>query len=192
MQCTTQAAGSYRLMTPDERGEIMIGLRNGESMRSIARRLGRQPSVVVREIRANSTEDGRYQSYWAQKRSERRRRMSRQRERIADHQIRHYLHEKLKEGWSPGQIAGRIGMELPGNGSATKRSTSTCSKRNGSSRNISNVDERTAENGSTNAPNAFSFPIASVLKTVRSASTLARNTGTGKATPRSADRARRR
>lgn len=113
MQCTTQATRSYRVLTPDERGEIMIGLRSGESVRSIARQLGRRPSVILREIKANSTEDGRYQSYWAQKRSERRRRTSRQRERIADRNIRSYVHEKLEEGWSPEQIAGRIHLERP-------------------------------------------------------------------------------
>ena len=114
MQSTTQANRSYRVLTPDERGEIMIGLRRGESVRSIARRLGRRPSVVLREIKANSTEDGRYQSYWAQKRSGRRRRLSRQRERIADRHIRSYVHEKLEVGWSPEQIAGRIRLERPG------------------------------------------------------------------------------
>ena len=113
MQSTTQATRTYRVLTPDERGEIMIGLRSGESIRSIARRLGRRPSVILREIRANSTEDARYQSYWAHNRSERRRRASRQRERIADRQIRSYVHEKLEEGWSPEQIAGRIRVERP-------------------------------------------------------------------------------
>jgi len=113
MQCTTQGTRSYSVLKPDERGEIMIGLRSGESIRSIGRQLGRHPSVILREIKANSTEDGRYQSYWAQKRSERRRRSSRQRERIADRQIRSYVHEKLKEGWSPEQIAGRICLERP-------------------------------------------------------------------------------
>jgi len=58
----------------------MIGLRTNESIRSIAGRLNRNASVISREIKTNSTEDGRYQCYWAQKRSERRRRNSRCRE----------------------------------------------------------------------------------------------------------------
>jgi len=114
MQSTSQTPRTYRVLSPDEREEIMIGVRSNESIRSIASRLNRNPSVICREIKTNSTEDGRYQCYWAQKRSERRRRNSRRRQRIADRQIRHYLHEKLKEGWSPEQIAGRIGLELPG------------------------------------------------------------------------------
>ncbi|MBN2736682.1 MAG: helix-turn-helix domain-containing protein, partial [Spirochaetales bacterium] len=50
----------YRVLDPEERGEIMIGLRNEESIRSIANRLKRHPSVISREIKANSTEDNHY------------------------------------------------------------------------------------------------------------------------------------
>lgn len=114
MQCTAETTRSYRVLTPDEREEIMIGLRQDESMRSIARRLGRNVSVIAREIKANSTEDGRYQAYWAQQRSQRRRRQSRHRERIADIAVRGYVREKLQEGWSPEQIAGRIRLDMPG------------------------------------------------------------------------------
>jgi len=114
MQCTSQTPRTYRVLSPDEREEIMIGVRTNESIRSIAGRLNRNPSVISREIKTNRTEEGRYQCYWAQKRSERRRRNSRRRPRIADGGIRHYLHEKLKEGWSPEQVAGRIRIDLPG------------------------------------------------------------------------------
>lgn len=102
----------YRSLTPSDREEIMVGLRKGESIRTIAKSICRNPSVVSREIRKNITEDDIYQAYWAQKRSERRRRMSRQRDRIADKDIRSYLEEKLKQGWSPEQIAGRIKLDL--------------------------------------------------------------------------------
>jgi transposase, IS30 family len=37
----------------DEREDIMIGLSKQESMTSIARRLGRSPSTVTREVAAN-------------------------------------------------------------------------------------------------------------------------------------------
>ena len=113
MQCTAEPIRSYRVLTPDERGEIMVGLRNKESIRSIAKRLQRQPSVISREIKANSTEDGRYQNYWAEQRSRRRRRKCRQRARLADETVRAYTYEKLKEHWSPEQIAGRISIDIP-------------------------------------------------------------------------------
>jgi len=116
MQYTSYATRSYRVLTHEEREEIMIGHRQRESIRSIARRLERNQSVVSREIKNNSTEEGRYQAYWAQMRSERRRRQSRWRERIADRLVRNYVHQKLSLGWSPEQICGRIPRDIPGKG----------------------------------------------------------------------------
>jgi len=113
MQFTSYTTRSYRVLTLEEREEIMMGHRQSESIRSIACRLERNPSVVSREIKNNSTEEGRYQAYWAQKRSERRRRQSRWRKRIADRRVRHYVHDKLSLGWSPEQISGRIRLDMP-------------------------------------------------------------------------------
>ena len=108
---TTRA---YRVLSHAEREEIMIGLRAGGSVRAIARTLHRHPSVISREVRANRSEDGRYHAYWAQNRSRRRRRSSRRRPRVTDPRVRGYIAEKLKLGWSPEQISGRIGKEQPG------------------------------------------------------------------------------
>ncbi len=114
MQCTSQSKRLYRVLTPEDREEIMTGRRRGESIRSIARRLDRNPSVISREIKNNSAEDNRYQAYWANSRTQIRRRQSRKRERISDPVIREYVIEKLEPGWSPRQIAGRIEIDLPG------------------------------------------------------------------------------
>ncbi|MDC7125059.1 MAG: helix-turn-helix domain-containing protein [Spirochaetales bacterium] len=88
-------------MLTEEREEIIIGLCQRESIRAISKRLGRKQSVISREIKKNSTEDGRYQAFWAHTRSTKRRKESRCRERIPDEEIRIYISEKLKEGWSP-------------------------------------------------------------------------------------------
>ncbi len=104
----------YRILSPVDRKVVMIGYRNKESIRSIARSLNRQPSVISRGITANLTEDGKYHWYWAQKRFERRRRKSRQKDRMRDPEVRAYLEEKLKEEWSPVQIAGRLPVEKVG------------------------------------------------------------------------------
>jgi len=114
MQCSAKSTRPYRPLTHVEREKIMLGVHNSESIRTIAARLGRRPSVVSREIKANSTEDGWYQAVWAQNRSQRRRRNSRRRERIADRSVRAYVRAKLTLGWSPEQIAGRIGFDMPG------------------------------------------------------------------------------
>ncbi|MFP4385254.1 MAG: helix-turn-helix domain-containing protein [Spirochaetia bacterium] len=68
MQCTSNEKRTYRVITHAEREEIMIGIRTGESIRAIARRLGRNASVISRELKNNCTEDGRYQAFWANSR----------------------------------------------------------------------------------------------------------------------------
>lgn len=113
MQSTQKRTRPYSLLTPTDREEIMIGRRNGRSIRWIARKLGRHPSVISREIRSNQTEDGRYQSTWAQNRSTQRRKKSRQREWMANRELRAYVRENLAIGWSPEQIAGRISIDKP-------------------------------------------------------------------------------
>lgn len=113
MQSTTESTRSYRVLSHEEREEIMIGRRAGRSLRDIARRLGRNVSVVSREVRANSTEDGRYQAFWANARSTRRRTLSRTRPRIGDLAVQEYVERHLKLGWSPEQIAGRLPIDHP-------------------------------------------------------------------------------
>jgi len=114
MQYSGKTTRSYRVLTHAEHEEIMIGLRANESFRSIAQRLRRNVSVISREIQANSTEDGRYQAFWANARSKRRRKQSRARQRIPDEEVRIYIVEKLEIGWSPEQIAGRLPFDRPG------------------------------------------------------------------------------
>ena len=114
MQSTVETTRSYRVLSHGEREEIMIGRRTGQSLRSIAHRLGRNVSVISREVKANSTEDGRYQAFWANARSARRRKLSRTRQRIRDSGIQEYIEQKLQLGWSPEQIAGRLPIDKPG------------------------------------------------------------------------------
>lgn len=127
MDSNARATRAYRVLSHAEREEIMIGLRGGLSRREIARRLARHPSVITREIRSNSTEDGRYQAYWAQSRSARRRRSSRQRPRVADLRVRAYIDKKLKLGWSPEQISEGSAETTTSCRSAMRRSTNTYS-----------------------------------------------------------------
>ena len=71
MQVTAKTSRSYRTLIYAEREEIIIGVRTGQSLRDIGKRPCRTVSVISREIKANSTEDGRYQAYWANARSAR-------------------------------------------------------------------------------------------------------------------------
>lgn len=51
-----------------DREEILVGIRAGESLGSIACRLGRAPSTVTREVAANGGRDG-YSAWAAQQRA---------------------------------------------------------------------------------------------------------------------------
>ena len=51
-----------------DREEILVGIRAGESLRVIARRLGRVPSTVSREVAANGGRDG-YSAWHAHQRA---------------------------------------------------------------------------------------------------------------------------
>jgi transposase, IS30 family len=46
-----------------DREEVLVGIRSGETLSAIARRIGRVPSVVTREVAANGGREG--YSAWA-------------------------------------------------------------------------------------------------------------------------------
>lgn len=93
----------------------MYMFRWGKSISLIARELGWNKSTISRELRRNTSRFLGY--YWdesAQKRTDRRRAQASRRCRLKNERIRNYVRAKLKEGWSPELIAGRIGRDLPG------------------------------------------------------------------------------
>jgi IS30 family transposase len=118
-----------------EREEIMVGTRRGESIRSIARRLGRAPSTIMREICANGRcrdAPGRYRALhrfganrggWdakslyrasmAQARSEARARRPKTGKLAGCRQLRHEVEGLLAMKYSPQQIAGVLAMNYP-------------------------------------------------------------------------------
>ncbi|MEQ7011238.1 helix-turn-helix domain-containing protein, partial [Actinopolymorpha sp. B17G11] len=51
-----------RCLTFAEREEIALARASGESMRSIAYRLGRSPSTISRELARNAEQTGRYRA----------------------------------------------------------------------------------------------------------------------------------
>ncbi len=87
-------------LTPAEREEISRGLATGDSLRAIARRLGRSASTVCREVERPGGRV-RYRAAEAEERSwERARRPKRCLLAINDG-LREVVAEKLKENWSP-------------------------------------------------------------------------------------------
>lgn len=105
----------YNHLSRDERVAIGIMLRDGKSLSEISRALGRNKGTISREIKRNSSPKQSYYTMpWAHLKAERRSWRAHRRPRLKNEQIVLYVRSKLKEGWSPEQIAGRIGLDHPG------------------------------------------------------------------------------
>lgn len=97
-------------ITADERDHIACWHAAGVSNKEIGRRLGRYHTSIDRELKRNEHR-GDYTAVAAQKLSERRNHLSRKRNALKDQKIYAYVVEKLRTGWSPEQIAGRLKKE---------------------------------------------------------------------------------
>jgi IS30 family transposase len=109
-----EPAGRYLSMA--EREEIAV-LRGRVAVREIARRLGRSPSTVSRELRRNSA-GGRpeyYRASSAQSQADRRARRPKTSKLAADPRLRGYVQDKLggRQRFSPEQIAARLAVDFP-------------------------------------------------------------------------------
>ena len=105
----------YHHLSLKEREVIDMMRRQGISMRQMAWVLGRSPSSISRELRRNrSSVYDCYMDHRAQERAYNRRSKASHRMRLKSDAIRDYVESKLKEDWSPEQIAGRIRIDHPG------------------------------------------------------------------------------
>src|SRR3954454_10732471 len=99
-------------LSPGEREEISRGLVAGEAYRSIARRLGRAPSTVLREVRANGGRP-RYRAWHAERARARRARRPRAAKLLRNPELRARVETLLGLFWSPQQIAAELRREHP-------------------------------------------------------------------------------
>jgi len=95
-----------------EREEISRGLAGGESLRAIARRLGRAPSTVSREVAGNGGRR-RYRACRADKAAVRGLRRPKASKLAACPRLRAVVEEKLELRWSPQQISGWLVENFP-------------------------------------------------------------------------------
>jgi IS30 family transposase len=95
-----------------EREEISRGLAGRESLRSIARRLGRSPSTVAREVATNGGRR-RYRACGADKAAVRRARRPKPSKLASCARLRMVVESKLELRWSPTQISGWLVAEFP-------------------------------------------------------------------------------
>ena len=98
----------YHHLSPEERAVIMIERQNGSSLRSIARRLGRSPSTLSRELRRAGP--GAYDATQAAQGYRERRAASRRPQLlIPGTALYQHVHDRLVfSRWSPQQIAARL------------------------------------------------------------------------------------
>ena len=94
-------------ISSQERDQIAILFASGASLRLIARQLKRSVSSISDEIKRNSVQ-GEYKAIEAQSLSQKRNTKSRRINPLKNPLIYRYVYDKLRCGWSPEQIAGRL------------------------------------------------------------------------------------
>lgn len=105
----------YQHFSIEEREQIQYGLWEKQSVRAIARVIGRSPSSVSREINRNIPPQRRqYTPRLAHERAEDHRHHRGRTERLKNDTIRWYVRTELRAGYSPEQIAGRLPRVHPG------------------------------------------------------------------------------
>ncbi len=100
-------------LTIAEREEISRSIVIGHSIRSIARRLGRAPSTVSREIARNGDRNS-YRASQADQAAWERAHRPQSCKLVKNSSLAHIVADKLKISWSPEQIAGWLKYEYPG------------------------------------------------------------------------------
>ena len=103
----------YRHLTPIERGQIELLVKENRSPEYIALQIGRSPSSIRREIARNGTRD-RYSAHSAQERYERCRQVCRPHPKLSQFRLREYVVEHIRDGeWSPEEVSGRLRLDYP-------------------------------------------------------------------------------
>lgn len=99
-------------LSAQERDLIAVWKGGGISLRKIARKLDRSHSTIIEEVKRNSFHDDKgnyyYVSIWAQSQTQKRIKKARERQPLKNPEIYSYVLDKLRQGWSPEQIAGRL------------------------------------------------------------------------------------
>lgn len=100
-------------MSAEERETLSLGLAHGQSLRTMARVLGRAPSTVSREYARHTTRGRPYRACTAQTQAAARARRPRRPRKLLDPWLWQYVRTHLTQGCSPEQIAGRLKRAYP-------------------------------------------------------------------------------
>ena len=102
-----------RCLTFAEREEIALARAGGETMRAIARRLGRSPSTISRELRRNADRCGGYRATTAHALAYERASRPKPAKLQTNLRLRELVQDDLRRRSSPEQIAGRLRRRFP-------------------------------------------------------------------------------
>jgi IS30 family transposase len=102
-----------RCLSFAEREEIALAHARGEKQCVIARRLGRSPSTVSRELRRNADRDGGYRATTAHARAFERASRPKPAKLATNLRLRQIVQDDLRRRFSPEQIAGRLRRQFP-------------------------------------------------------------------------------
>jgi transposase, IS30 family len=102
-----------RCLSFGEREEIALAHARGEKQCEIARRLGRSPSTISRELRRNADRDGGYRATTAHARAFERASRPKPAKLHTNQRLRAIVQDDLRRRLSPEQIAGRLRRQFP-------------------------------------------------------------------------------
>lgn len=106
-------SNTYVQLSIYEREEMFGLLKQGKSIRFISKKLNRSHSSLARELKRNCKYGRAYSPSRAQERAGRVGRKQRCHGPLKNPLVYVYVREKLREGWSPEQIAGRLPRDHP-------------------------------------------------------------------------------
>lgn len=104
----------YKHLGLEERVELYADLKRGLSLRAVAGKLGRSPASLCRELKRHTKYGRAYKPVLANRRASVWAARQRYKAPLKNPQTLSYVLAKLKRGWSPEIISGRIEMDHPG------------------------------------------------------------------------------
>ncbi len=116
LRCMEKKRRSFKRMGLSEREELAILQAKGKSIREISRIMGRSHSTLSRELRYHSTFHGKmhYSPCGANNIARMKRRKAGRKKVLDNPDIRAYVEEKIKIGWAPEIVSGRLRIDKPG------------------------------------------------------------------------------
>jgi len=99
---------NHTKITPSERDKIAKWMHQKVTIREIGRRLERSPGSICDELKRNNHKEAGYVAIHAQSLADKRKKEARGRHPLKSEDVFGFVHKKLRRGWSPEMIAGKL------------------------------------------------------------------------------------